>query len=108
MLVENTVQQLVVALWIGAQFLIGVQDSSVLVVAVQFEYIAATVGQGLRASERVSRSNHRWFDPLFTQGVFHESIKVGGNDNSHVTRSEEHTSEYQSLMRISYGVLCLK
>src|SRR3546814_1571410 len=27
---------------------------------------------------------------------------------SHVERSEEHTSELQSLMRISYAVFCLK
>src|SRR3546814_6110757 len=27
---------------------------------------------------------------------------------SHVRRSEEHTSELQSLMRISYAVFCLK
>src|SRR3546814_5924623 len=27
---------------------------------------------------------------------------------SHCTRSEEHTSELQSLMRISYAVFCLK
>src|SRR3546814_2109208 len=27
---------------------------------------------------------------------------------SHATRSEEHTSELQSLMRISYAVFCLK
>src|SRR3546814_1548413 len=32
---------------------------------------------------------------------------VGGLDRSH-HRSEEHTSELQSLMRISYAVLCLK
>src|SRR3546814_7536038 len=30
---------------------------------------------------------------------------MGGRDN---TRSEEHTSELQSLMRISYAVFCLK
>src|SRR3546814_3668480 len=28
--------------------------------------------------------------------------------NSHTGRSEEHTSELQSLMRISYAVFCLK
>src|SRR3546814_8769345 len=28
-------------------------------------------------------------------------------DRAHGTRSEEHTSELQSLMRISYAVLCL-
>src|SRR3546814_4072910 len=29
-------------------------------------------------------------------------------NTSHVERSEEHTSELQSLMRISYAVFCLK
>src|SRR3546814_8973557 len=33
------------------------------------------------------------------------SIAVAGFDDA---RSEEHTSELQSLMRISYAVLCLK
>src|SRR3546814_4261282 len=32
----------------------------------------------------------------------------GGTDNSVQVRSEEHTSELQSLMRISYAVFCLK
>src|SRR3546814_6639110 len=27
---------------------------------------------------------------------------------AHLTRSEEHTSEHQSIMRISYAVFCLK
>src|SRR3546814_7634455 len=31
-----------------------------------------------------------------------------GKDNGRRTRSEEHTSELQSLMRISYAVFCLK
>src|SRR3546814_9813850 len=31
-----------------------------------------------------------------------------GQDRSHIGRSEEHTSELQSLMRISYAVFCLK
>src|SRR3546814_6189747 len=30
------------------------------------------------------------------------------HDGSHPNRSEEHTSELQSLMRISYAVFCLK
>src|SRR3546814_3844668 len=35
--------------------------------------------------------------------------KVGPNaDDIHGGRSEEHTSELQSLMRISYAVFCLK
>src|SRR3546814_1536095 len=34
----------------------------------------------------------------------HDHVEMG--DNEH--RSEEHTSELQSLMRISYAVFCLK
>src|SRR3546814_10328436 len=37
----------------------------------------------------------------------HEAL-VRGNLARHVMRSEEHTSELQSLMRISYAVFCLK
>src|SRR3546814_4504934 len=35
---------------------------------------------------------------------------IGGDPlaNPHLQRSEEHTSELQSLMRISYAVFCLK
>src|SRR3546814_4073620 len=33
---------------------------------------------------------------------------VAENSNSLLPRSEEHTSELQSLMRISYAVFCLK
>src|SRR3546814_9725131 len=33
---------------------------------------------------------------------------VGGIQDIHANRSEEHTSELQSLMRISYAVFCLK
>src|SRR3546814_9101242 len=33
---------------------------------------------------------------------------VGGAERLHELRSEEHTSELQSLMRISYAVFCLK
>src|SRR3546814_3301825 len=32
----------------------------------------------------------------------------GGSESRKVRRSEEHTSELQSLMRISYAVFCLK
>src|SRR3546814_7643626 len=34
--------------------------------------------------------------------------KARGGDCGQVFRSEEHTSELQSLMRISYAVFCLK
>src|SRR3546814_8855318 len=34
--------------------------------------------------------------------------RFGPRDKKHILRSEEHTSELQSLMRISYAVFCLK
>src|SRR3546814_8513934 len=36
------------------------------------------------------------------------SIVAFSNDRCNTARSEEHTSELQSLMRISYAVFCLK
>src|SRR3546814_6470013 len=35
-------------------------------------------------------------------------LHLGKRTQQYVTRSEEHTSELQSLMRISYAVFCLK
>src|SRR3546814_9510992 len=37
-----------------------------------------------------------------------EVASVGNDSTSLLLRSEEHTSELQSLMRISYAVFCLK
>src|SRR3546814_20413009 len=36
------------------------------------------------------------------------AIARAGEQRAHIERSEEHTSELQSLMRISYAVFCLK
>src|SRR3546814_5865038 len=36
------------------------------------------------------------------------AARAAGADTTGATRSEEHTSELQSLMRISYAVFCLK
>src|SRR3546814_5244992 len=38
----------------------------------------------------------------------HRQVARGGDDQYLADRSEEHTSELQSLMRISYAVFCLK
>src|SRR3546814_6288443 len=35
-------------------------------------------------------------------------LRLGRIGRDHLPRSEEHTSELQSLMRISYAVFCLK
>src|SRR3546814_5933703 len=42
------------------------------------------------------------------EGQKHRLAGAGWTHNQGVTRSEEHTSELQSLMRISYAVFCLK
>src|SRR3546814_2024829 len=60
-------------------------------------------GFPLRCFQRLSRPYiatllHRWHDDRSTRGMFTPVL----------SRSEEHTSELQSLMRISYAVFCLK
>src|SRR3546814_1396410 len=48
-----------------------------------------------------------WFTVYFAN--FAEAVAEGrGKARADSLRSEEHTSELQSLMRISYAVLCLK
>src|SRR3546814_3990403 len=39
--------------------------------------------------------------------ISHLTLEIG-DDRVHIARSEEHTSELQSLMRNSYAVFCLK
>src|SRR3546814_7584997 len=62
------------------------------------------------------RSVCRWpeaFDlrmkTVLLYGQIHEGVETApGNGHGSGDRSEEHTSELQSLMRISYAVFCLK
>src|SRR3546814_7560997 len=54
-------------------------------------------GEGDRAYLRMDKWHHRI--------TLHAD---GGDDLAYLGRSEEHTSELQSLMRISYAVFCLK
>src|SRR3546814_3948171 len=48
------------------------------------------------------------FEEIFAVGIAADHIAVMVNDAVPEERSEEHTSELQSLMRISYAVFCLK
>src|SRR3546814_8958883 len=71
--------------------------------------------------QRVALSGHAEINPDYLSRYLRRTVdlviqvaKVGG-DRRRVTelwwpakRSEEHTSELQSLMRISYAVFCLK
>src|SRR3546814_3473278 len=52
-------------------------------------------------------------DPVRTEAVFQDGWYLTGDrayvdEEGYFWRSEEHTSELQSLMRISYAVFCLK
>src|SRR3546814_962096 len=54
-------------------------------------------------------------DPWIAGSAFHDGWNLiteeehpGIHDVDYIWRSEEHTSELQSLMRISYAVFCLK
>src|SRR3546814_2579434 len=42
------------------------------------------------------------------RGAHHAGLRQAAHDLVGAVRSEEHTSELQSLMRISYAVFCLK
>src|SRR3546814_3902404 len=45
---------------------------------------------------------------MLAQGLDFIVVKLADDDRVYRSRSEEHTSELQSLMRISYAVFCLK
>src|SRR3546814_9650730 len=64
-----------------------------------------TAGAVLRATKGARQSIR-----LITSVPFASKSASTCNSNGHwaATRSEEHTSELQSLMRISYAVFCLK
>src|SRR3546814_9392401 len=50
------------------------------------------------------KTGQRWSARHYPGGY----TSYGSHDQMHRIRSEEHTSELQSLMRISYAVFCLK
>src|SRR3546814_7039155 len=61
--------------------------------------------RGTNAVARIEVQNINPGNLAFETRVFRMEIDKDGNI---VERSEEHTSELQSLMRISYAVFCLK
>src|SRR3546814_5443980 len=73
-----------------------------------FRSVLDLIGNALhRAVEAIDRNK--------ADGRIFRTVAVGGDialaerdGEFHTNRSEEHTSELQSLMRISYAVFCLK
>src|SRR3546814_1086719 len=72
-----------------------------------------TISKSLR---KLGRRKGRFAPWIASQNFCHHSQSLTSstrlhcqrNANAHWPRSEEHTSELQSLMRISYAVFCLK
>src|SRR3546814_8484514 len=62
--------------------------------------------KGMFLAEQLSAFYPDLLDARFASSfaIFHQRYST----NTFPTRSEEHTSELQSLMRISYAVFCLK
>src|SRR3546814_4003414 len=60
----------------------------------------------LAPTEVLAQQHHRSITAML--GPLAEGGLLGGSEHATVVRSEEHTSELQSLMRISYAVFCLK
>src|SRR3546814_9575246 len=97
--------------------------SSAAAAAIINIWLMIRVGQ-VRTSEKVSvgdGGNEKVIRRMRAHGNFVESapfvvllvgvIELAGKGQpwlAYVARSEEHTSELQSLMRISYAVFCLK
>src|SRR3546814_10522971 len=62
---------------------------------------------GVRLQNATTDAVHPvWRQGAVLLGVFRTPVHV--RERATFTRSEEHTSELQSLMRISYAVFCLK
>src|SRR3546814_9596264 len=65
--------------------------------------------QSLRAADRREGQDRRFQRrPVEVEAARLIAARIARIDHQVVDRSEEHTSELQSLMRISYAVFCLK
>src|SRR3546814_3967743 len=79
---------------------VGVAAGSVLVVVFRHRQVPRDV-----------RDGRRWWPCLIARRLHRPAAPPAGTawpSASRGGRSEEHTSELQSLMRISYAVFCLK
>src|SRR3546814_4628507 len=64
--------------------------------------------EGAGVLSAAQRHTHFLDSPRMTAVLGHSDFTFADVKAKATTRSEEHTSELQSLMRISYAVFCLK
>src|SRR3546814_7932151 len=80
-------------------------SSTALALAMHQHLVAAAV-----ANDRAGRPGRKLLEKVAADEAI--LVSTGANDwlesNGRMERSEEHTSELKSLMRISYAVFCLK
>src|SRR3546814_6301156 len=62
----------------------------------------------VNANVSLTDPSERWRLSVGVSNLTDKRYIVGGFSDLPASRSEEHTSELQSLMRISYAVFCLK
>src|SRR3546814_1325081 len=70
--------------------------------------IKATAPRDLLTCLESVVQGRRWLDQDVMQRVMEQAMSPDAPRDPFEVRSEEHTSELQSLMRISYAVFCLK
>src|SRR3546814_7885414 len=75
--------------------------------ALESLYAAAPVNELFQSRLRIPESGRSVIDFEVEEGLYHAAGAAHGTIYFKM-RSEEHTSELQSLMRISYAVFCLK
>src|SRR3546814_3940196 len=68
--------------------------------------LTTTVARAVSAARATQAAEAKLGDPAAVAAL--EAHEANGTPGVLVLRSEEHTSELQSLMRISYAVFCLK
>src|SRR3546814_13876721 len=69
---------------------------------------ALTSGDSLALQEATARQTFARPPARYSEGSLVKKLEELGIGRPSTYRSEEHTSELQSLMRISYAVFCLK
>src|SRR3546814_4395202 len=71
-------------------------------------HVGHAINSAYNATRFIDRQDRRRFGSIFRHAGTNRFLIIVGAPLELRTRSEEHTSELQSLMRNSYAVFCLK